>query len=59
MLNSTNSINMEKLFETSSFSKIQDIYLLDGFAIAKVDDKKLVSIFYTNFKGKEVPSNYI
>lgn len=59
MLNSTNSINIEKLFETSSFEKIQDIYLLDEFAIAKADDKKLVSIFYRKFLGKEVPTNYI
>ena len=55
MVNSTDFITYEKLFETSSFANIQEIYLLDDFAIAQVDDNELISIFYKDFLGEEVP----
>ena len=50
---------MEKMFSTSSYSDIEDMYLFDDHALAIVDDSSTLTVLYfDNFRGEELPQNY-
>ena len=53
------AVAYELMFSTTAYDEINDIYLLDDYAVAVIDNSALKAIYYADgYLGAEVPVNY-